>query len=71
MGQLWLIRHGQASFLEQNYDQLSAKGEAQARLLGEYWASHKVVFDRVFSGPRVRQRETARIAGDACRERIR
>lgn len=65
MGQVWLVRHGQASFLEQNYDRLSAKGEAQARLLGEYWASHKLVFDHVFSGPRLRQRETARIAGEA------
>lgn len=67
MGQLWLIRHGQASFLEKNYDRLSSRGEAQARLLGEYWASHNLVFDRVFSGPRVRQRETARIAGEAFR----
>ena len=65
MGQVWLVRHGQASFLEQNYDQLSARGETQARLLGEYWASRKLVFDHVFSGPRVRQRETARIAGEA------
>ena len=65
MGQLWLVRHGQASFLEENYDQLSSRGEAQARLLGEYWASHNVVFDHVYSGPRVRQRETARIAGEA------
>jgi len=67
MGQLWLVRHGQASFLEENYDKLSAKGEAQARLLGEYWASHRLAFDHVFSGPRVRQQDTARIAGEAFR----
>ncbi len=67
MGQLWLVRHGQASFLEQNYDKLSAKGEVQARILGEYWASHRLAFDHVFSGPRVRQLETARIAGEAFR----
>src|SRR5262245_34917492 len=65
MSHLFLVRHGQASFLEANYDKLSAKGEAQSRLLGEYWAEQRIVFDRVYSGPRVRQKETARIAGDA------
>jgi broad specificity phosphatase PhoE len=65
MSYLFLVRHGQASFLEQNYDQLSAKGEIQSRMLGEYWASHGLEFDRVYSGPRVRQRETARIVGEA------
>ncbi|HWX53332.1 MAG TPA: histidine phosphatase family protein [Verrucomicrobiae bacterium] len=67
MSQLFLVRHGQASFLESNYDRLSAKGEAQSRMLGEYWARHQMVFDRVYSGPKVRQTETARIAGEACR----
>jgi broad specificity phosphatase PhoE len=65
MSYLFLVRHGQASFLAQNYDQLSAKGEIQSRMLGEYWASHKLEFDRVYSGPRVRQRETATIVGEA------
>src|ERR1700686_845746 len=67
MSRLFLVRHGQALFLEPNYDRLSAKGEAQARLLGEYWARHKTVFDAVYSGPRIRQVETARIAGEAYR----
>lgn len=39
MTQIYLIRHGQASFGEQDYDQLSTKGIAQAKLLGEYWRS--------------------------------
>jgi broad specificity phosphatase PhoE len=65
MSNLLLVRHGQASFLEQDYDRLSAKGELQSRMLGDYWASHKLGFDRVYSGPRVRQRETARIVGEA------
>lgn len=64
MSRLFLVRHGQASFLERNYDKLSAKGEEQARILGKYWAELHFGFDRVYSGPRVRQRETARIAGD-------
>jgi broad specificity phosphatase PhoE len=65
MSHLILVRHGQASFLEPNYDKLSEKGEFQSRLLGEYWAQHRIKVDRVYSGPRVRQRETARIAGEA------
>src|SRR5258708_205752 len=68
MSRLTLVRHGQASFLERNYDKLSPKGEAQSRLLGEYWADHEVHFDRVYSGPRVRQRETARIVGEAYQQ---
>jgi len=68
MSRLFLVRHGQASFLERNYDKLSPKGEAQSRLLGEYWAGLKLHFDRVYSGPRVRQRETARIVGEAYRD---
>lgn len=65
MSHLLLVRHGQASFLEKDYDKLSQKGEAQSRLLGEYWTSHKLIFDRVYSGPRVRQQNTAGIVGDA------
>jgi broad specificity phosphatase PhoE len=58
MGRVFLVRHAQASFLEPDYDKLSTTGEAQARMLGEYWARHKVVFDRVCTGPRVRHRRT-------------
>jgi broad specificity phosphatase PhoE len=65
MSRLFLVRHGQASFLERNYDKLSARGEEQSRMLGEYWAGLKIGFDRVYSGPRVRQRETARLVGEA------
>jgi broad specificity phosphatase PhoE len=65
MSRLFLIRHGQASFLESNYDKLSPRGEQQSRILGEYWAGLKLRFDSVYSGPRVRQRETARIVGEA------
>lgn len=65
MSILFLVRHGQASFLERNYDKLSAKGEQQSRMLGAYWAGLRLAFDRVYSGPKVRQRETARIVGEA------
>ncbi|MGC2695334.1 MAG: histidine phosphatase family protein [Candidatus Angelobacter sp.] len=65
MSLLFLVRHGQASFLERDYDKLSPKGEAQSRMLGEYWAGLNLRFDFVYCGPRERQRETARIAGKA------
>jgi broad specificity phosphatase PhoE len=65
MGMLFLVRHAQASFLEQNYDKLSQLGEAQARLLGEYWAQRNVAFDRVCVGPRVRQKDTATLVSEA------
>jgi broad specificity phosphatase PhoE len=68
MSRLFLVRHAQASFPGKNYDQLSQTGETQARLLGEYWARHRMMFDRVYSGPRTRQTETARIVGQACRQ---
>lgn len=62
MSRVLLLRHAQASYLEPDYDKLSPIGEKQARALGEYWARQKINFDRVFSGPRVRQMDTARIA---------
>jgi broad specificity phosphatase PhoE len=62
-----LARHGQASFLEQDYDKLCANGETQAKLLGDYWSRRGLAFGGVYSGPRVRQRETARIVSEAYR----
>jgi broad specificity phosphatase PhoE len=67
MSRLFLVRHGQASFLESNYDKLSPLGERQSRILGEYWAGLGLCFDRVYSGPRVRQQATARIVGEVYR----
>ena len=66
MGRLLLIRHAQASFLSQNYDKLSDLGEKQARLLGEYWAKRNTGFDRAWTGPCVRHKDTARLARNAC-----
>jgi broad specificity phosphatase PhoE len=68
MGRILLIRHAQASFLEQNYDKLSAIGETQARRLGQHWARQKILFDGVCSGPRVRHNETAKIVAGVYRD---
>lgn len=59
------MRHAQASFLAENYDQLSPVGEAQARLLGKYWAAQDLRFDRVCAGPRVRHIETVKLVREA------
>jgi broad specificity phosphatase PhoE len=68
MRHITLVRHAQASFLEANYDKLCANGEAQARLLGEYWLRRGMIFHNAYSGPRIRQRETARIVADVYRD---
>jgi len=67
MGSLLLIRHGQASADAVVYDKLSPLGEAQARLLGAHWASRGDKVDRVYCGPRERQRRSAEIAIEAFR----
>jgi broad specificity phosphatase PhoE len=68
MGIGFLVRHAQASFLEPNYDKLSKLGEAEACLLGEYWARRGIVFDRACTGPCVRQKDTLALVSDACRK---
>lgn len=69
MSTLFVVRHGQASFFEADYDQLSSIGKQQSRLLGEYWASRGLTFSEVFSGPRQRQIDTARLVGEVYREK--
>ncbi|HET8548527.1 MAG TPA: histidine phosphatase family protein [Bryobacteraceae bacterium] len=64
---LTLVRHGQASYMEEDYDRLSALGEAQARKLGEFWARHRLEFQKVFCGPARRHMRTCEIAGETVR----
>ena len=59
MSTLTLVRHAQASFFADHYDQLSPLGEKQACLLGEYWAREGRVIDEVYVGPRQRHQQTA------------
>jgi len=58
MGTLYLVRHGQASFGAADYDQLSALGQRQCERLGQWFASHGVVFDAVITGSLRRQRQS-------------
>ena len=61
MAKIYVIRHGQASFGEANYDKLSDLGCRQAQVLGEYFRECGVQFDAVYSGDLQRQRKTAEI----------
>ncbi len=58
MGTLYLVRHGQASFGADDYDQLSALGRQQAVRLGGYWRSKAVPFDAVVTGTLRRHTQT-------------
>jgi broad specificity phosphatase PhoE len=53
-----LIRHGQASFGQNNYDKLSTLGEQQCELLGRFCSEKNCVADLSLCGPMVRHRET-------------
>ncbi|MEO0471225.1 MAG: phosphoglycerate mutase family protein, partial [Bacteroidota bacterium] len=55
---LYLIRHGQASFMKANYDELSALGWQQARKLGAWAKDQGVQYDRCLHGTLARQRDT-------------
>lgn len=68
MSLLTVVRHGQASFLSDNYDKLSEIGERQSRELGAWWARQGVRFDRVYTGPAERHRRTAELAAEEARE---
>jgi broad specificity phosphatase PhoE len=67
LGELILIRHGQANSQardEAGYDRLSDLGKQQARWLGEWLRAHEAPFDRVLMGSLRRHRETAEEMGD-------
>ena len=61
MGEIILVRHGQANSTatnEADYDRLSDLGKTQARLLGDWMRGHGYAFDHVWSGTMRRHRET-------------
>ena len=65
MTTLYLVRHGQASFTAENYDNLSELGHRQSAWLGEHFAARGIVFARAVCGTLQRQRQTARSLLDA------
>ena len=58
MGTLYLVRHGQASFGADNYDQLSPLGVQQCQQLGRYFLAKGRQFDALLSGTLVRQSQS-------------
>ncbi len=59
MSAIYLIRHGQASFAAKDYDDLSALGQQQARVLGESLVARKLQADVVVCGRMRRHQQTA------------
>lgn len=58
MGTLYLVRHGQASFGADDYDQLSELGHRQSVRLGEYFAHQGIRFDGLIAGTLRRHKQT-------------
>jgi broad specificity phosphatase PhoE len=59
MGAIYLVRHGQASFGAENYDQLSPLGMEQTRLLGEWQRACELPLSKVVIGPARRHAQSA------------
>lgn len=67
MGQITLVRHGQANSAadnEEDYDRLSDLGARQSSILGDYLRAHEASFDVVLRGTLNRHEGTALAMGD-------
>ena len=58
MGNLYLVRHGQASFGADDYDQLSELGVRQSVRLGQYLAGKGLQFEAAYTGSLKRHTQT-------------
>jgi broad specificity phosphatase PhoE len=65
---LYLVRHGQASFGQAEYDRLSELGQRQARITGEHMRALGVRLDAAYCGTMSRQIDTARAVLEALEE---
>ena len=65
MAVIYFIRHGQASFGQEEYDELSGVGERQAGILGRHFQRVMPSVDLMCSGGMRRQDQTAEIAREA------
>ena len=66
MGEIVLVRHGQANSAantEEDYDRLSELGVRQSEWLGAWMRDHSYAFDHVLSGTLVRHRQTVGAMG--------
>lgn len=62
MTKIYLVRHGQASFGAANYDQLSERGQMQAKALGQYFKRVLQQQPYVVAGALQRHQHTAQLA---------
>jgi len=58
MGTLYLVRHGQASFGADDYDNLSPLGHQQSQRLGTYFRERGLQFEAALMGSLKRHRQT-------------
>ena len=65
MASLYLIRHGQASFGEPEYDRLSPKGHQQGMMLGKSWQTMPSP-NLVFTGELLRHHQTFEAFSQSC-----
>jgi len=68
MSEIYLFRHGQASFGADNYDKLSPNGVKQSAILARHLAQTGKFFDALYYGELERQRKTAQEFIDYCGE---
>jgi len=68
MSELYMVRHGQASFGEKNYDRLSPLGVIQAEIIANHWVRIGRKIDVVYVGSMKRQTGTADALMAACRD---
>lgn len=64
MSLLYVIRHGQASFGQGDYDRLSDLGRRQAQVLGAHLKEQGLNLDAAYCGTMQRQRHTAELVLD-------
>jgi phosphohistidine phosphatase len=70
--QLWLLRHGEAVPHDSKPDperELTAVGERQARVAGAALARLEVEFAAIYTSPKVRALDTARLAAESLNVR--
>jgi phosphohistidine phosphatase len=66
--QLWLLRHGEAEPHDSRSDderRLTPRGADQSRAAGRALVAMEVVFQAVYTSPKVRARDTAKLACEA------
>jgi phosphohistidine phosphatase len=66
--QLWLLRHGEAEPHDARPDperRLTVRGEDQARAAGQAMAALELTFQAIYTSPKVRAADTARLAAEA------